>query len=80
MTERVPDCEYVETIIKTSIVKGRWCLLPRHPVGAARYQFDGVVDRPEQSLDGATAAPALLVAKYHCLRSKVSGRISLPNG
>ena len=41
-----------------------------HPVSAARDQLDGVVNRPEEALDGTTAGPALLVSKNHGLRRR----------
>lgn len=52
-------------------------LLSRDPVLATRDEINGVVDRPEQSFDCAPAAPALLVAQYHCLYDKPSAVLSL---
>ena len=44
-------------------------LLAGDPICTSRDQLDGVVDRPEQSLDMASAAPTFLVTKDHSLET-----------
>ena len=45
-------------------------LFAGHPVLTSRHELDRIVDRPKQSFDSTSAAPALLVAQNHGLQVK----------